>query len=121
MNLVKLIELLPLWRKEAINQIKAQPQLIDGLLKEYVGKMADIDMCKYEVGEIDLDEEPYIPDPDDILPDDFYEDIYDKDYDKDIEEHEREEAEKRSAIGEILGFLNEKERRINSGDNPETR
>ena len=108
MNLVKLIELLPLWRKDTINQLKAQIPLIDSLLKEYVAKLADVDMCKREYVEFVLYEEPYIPNPDDILPDDFYANIdYEDEYRKE-EEYEREEAERRNAIGEILDFISEK-------------
>lgn len=107
MNMVKLIELLPLWRKDMIDEIKADTETFDYLLTQYVANMADIPMCEYESGMVDL-EEAYIPEPDDALPEDFYED-YDEDYDEDIKKFEADLRKKQDAIMEILAFINGKD------------
>ena len=90
-----------------IDEIKADTETFDYLLTQYVANMADIPMCEYESGMVDL-EEAYIPEPDDALPEDFYED-YDEDYDEDIKKFEADLRKKQDAIMEILAFINGKD------------
>lgn len=116
-NLVRLIELLPLWKKSIIDELKEDTATFDYLLTKYVANIADVPMCEYESGMVDLDEEPYMPNSDDILPDDFYEDV-EIDHDKAVAEYERDLEEKHNAIVEILYFLNGGD---GDGDNPKTR
>ncbi len=66
MNLVKLIELLPLWRRDMIDKIKGKEDLANELLLRYIASRTNKGRCEYELsrlqGKIDCNEPEYDPD-----------------------------------------------------------
>ncbi len=104
MNLVRLIELLPLWRRDMIDKIKSKDDLANELLLRYIASRTNKEFCKYELSRlqdteetIDIDEPEY--DPDD---EEDYEDIelgsYHITIGMPVEDRE-------SALQEMLNFL----------------
>lgn len=108
-NLVRIIELLPLWRQDMIAKIKNHPQTMEKLLMQYVAHIANINACHLE-----LEGFEYEPTDLDTLPDDCFTNDDLAAMEEEKKEIERAfELEKRqtdSAIQEVLDFIESSKR-----------
>lgn len=128
-NLVRLIEFLPLWKKDTIERIKNDKGLLDKMLVQYVANLADEEKCYWYVSPCPTQEEikrehqeleEYMrqQDTDDYMI--FIGTPEKRTKDVNIEEQERVRD---NAILEILSEINRRynERMGGDGNNPETR
>lgn len=128
-NLVRLIEWLPLWKKDTVEQIKKDSYLFDQMLVMYVANLANEDLCREEIeGPYDYDEE-LDEEPFDLSEEDWnaYLEECETERLKSAEEDElylKEMKEMQDAICEVLNELarRESERRHESnGNDPKAR
>ncbi len=104
MNLVRLIELLPLWRRDMIDKIKSKNDLVDELLLLYIASRTNKTRCERELALLQGTEETVDSDEPEHDPDyeESYEDIelgsYHITIGMPVEDQE-------SALQEILNFL----------------
>lgn len=54
MNLVRFIELLPRWKDATVDELRANPNIHDELLLEYISNYVDEAMCSHELGNGEL-------------------------------------------------------------------
>lgn len=129
-NLVRLIEWLPLWKKDTVDRIKADSELLNEMLVKYVANLTDEQLCRQEAErfacEIDFDDLEAGDTTDEEWNAYLDEcDVQNLETDEEAEnEYMKELEEMHDAVYEVLNELSKRElERVmeQDGNDPETR